>query len=68
MALIVLKVEHEAGEALAQQLFQFCCRTHGLFQSPAYMLFVDSLPTTSSQKIQKVKLFRKASIRAHNRV
>ena len=59
MALIVLKVEHEAGEALAQQLFQFCCERMAYFKAPAYMLFVDSLPTTSSQKIQKVKLFPK---------
>ncbi len=59
MALIVLKVEHEAGEALAQQLFQFCCERMAYFKAPAYILFVDSLPTTSSQKIQKVKLFPK---------
>ena len=57
MALIVAKVAHAAGENLAQDLFAFCCERLAYFKAPGYVLFVDALPTTSSQKIHKVKLF-----------
>jgi crotonobetaine/carnitine-CoA ligase len=55
MALIIAG-EH-AGEALAKELVAWCSERISYFKAPGYVLFVDTLPTTSSQKIQKVKLF-----------
>lgn len=57
MALVIAQPEAATGEALARELFDYCCERLAYFKAPAYFLFVDHLPTTSSQKIQKVKIF-----------
>jgi crotonobetaine/carnitine-CoA ligase len=57
MALIVPELEQHAGEVLARELVMRCCERLAYFKAPAYVLFVNALATTSSQKIQKVKLF-----------
>ena len=57
MALVIPKEPEAAGEALARELFDYCCERLAYFKAPAYVLFVESLPTTSSQKIQKVRIF-----------
>ena len=57
MALVVPKATEPANSELARELFEYCCAHLAYFKAPGYMLFVDQLPTTSSQKIQKVKIF-----------
>jgi acyl-CoA synthetase (AMP-forming)/AMP-acid ligase II len=57
MSVVIPKSPENAGEDLARELFDWCCERLAYFKAPAYVLFVESLPTTSSQKIQKVKLF-----------
>ncbi len=57
MALVIPKSQDQAGTGLARELFNYCCERLAYFKAPAYVLFVDNLPTTSSQKIQKVKIF-----------
>ena len=57
MALVIVQPSVQTGEDLARELFGYCCEQLAYFKAPAYVLFVDHLPTTSSQKIQKVKIF-----------
>jgi non-ribosomal peptide synthetase component E (peptide arylation enzyme) len=57
MALVIAKESQQANEDFARELFDYCCERMAYFKAPAYFLFVDKLPTTSSQKIQKVKIF-----------
>ena len=57
MALVIPNASDQAGEHFARELFDYCCERLAYFKAPAYFLFVDKLPTTSSQKIQKVKIF-----------
>jgi crotonobetaine/carnitine-CoA ligase len=57
MALVIPKAAEHANADFARELFEYCCAHLAYFKAPGYMLFVDHLPTTSSQKIQKVKIF-----------
>ncbi len=57
MALVIAKESRQANANFARELFDYCCERMAYFKAPAYFLFVDKLPTTSSQKIQKVKIF-----------
>lgn len=57
MACIVLKSADQASEALAREILERCCERLAYFKVPAHILFVTELPTTSSQKIQKIRLF-----------
>ena len=57
MACIVLNAEGNAGEALARDLSAWCRERLSYFKAPGYYLFVETLPTGSSQKFAKIKLF-----------
>ncbi|MBO6827685.1 MAG: AMP-binding protein [Sneathiella sp.] len=57
MACIVLMDGQEPTEALARELFDFTFERLAYFKPPGWMLFVDSLPTTGTQKIQKTQIF-----------
>ena len=57
MALVIANAPEQANESLTRELFDYCCERLAYFKAPAYFLFVDKLPTTSSQKIQKVSIF-----------
>ena len=57
MALVIPKRPEDANEAFARELFDYCNERLAYFKTPGYFLFVQSLPTTSSQKIQKVRIF-----------
>ena len=57
MALVIPKLASDANEDFAREIFDYCCKRLAYFKAPAYILFVENLPTTSSQKIQKVKIF-----------
>jgi len=62
MACVILKsaadaAEPTAREALARELFAWCFERMAYFKAPGWMLFVDSLPTGTSAKVQKIHIF-----------
>ncbi|MBK8018056.1 MAG: AMP-binding protein [Betaproteobacteria bacterium] len=57
MACIVAKPPAQAGEALARELFEWSYERIAYFKVPGWFLFVDSLPTGTSQKVQKIHIF-----------
>jgi acyl-CoA synthetase (AMP-forming)/AMP-acid ligase II len=46
-----------SDEAFAQSLFEWCQERLSYFKTPGYVLFLDKLPTTGTQKIQKGQIF-----------
>jgi acyl-coenzyme A synthetase/AMP-(fatty) acid ligase len=46
-----------ASEALAHELFDWTNERLAYYKAPGWILFVDSLPTTGTQKIQKGQIF-----------
>ena len=61
MACIVLMEGAEPSEQLARELFDFTYERLAYFKPPGWVLFLDSLPTTGTQKIQKTQIFPKGS-------
>ena len=57
MACIRLTPEVAEGEETAHALQDLCLARLAYYKAPAYILFVDDLPTTGTQKVQKTKLF-----------
>jgi len=57
MACVVTNDSAESGEALARELTEWCMARLSYFKAPGWYLFVNELPTGSSQKLQKIKLF-----------
>ena len=57
MACVVLNGGFEAGKELAQQLFDFAKNQLAYYKPPGWVLFLDGLPTTGTQKIQKAQIF-----------
>ena len=57
MACVVAVDPSDASEALAVELIQWTASQLAYFKAPGYVLFVDSLPTTSSQKVHKLRIF-----------
>jgi crotonobetaine/carnitine-CoA ligase len=57
MACIVIQESGEPSEALARDLLEWSMARMAYFKAPAWVLFVDSLPTGTSQKVQKISLF-----------
>jgi crotonobetaine/carnitine-CoA ligase len=57
MACIVLKPEIEASPALAAEIFERCRDRLAYFKAPGWMLFVDALPVTGTQKVVKHRIF-----------
>jgi crotonobetaine/carnitine-CoA ligase len=43
--------------ALARELFDWCYARMAYFKAPGWLLFVDSLPTGTSAKVQKIHIF-----------
>jgi acyl-CoA synthetase (AMP-forming)/AMP-acid ligase II len=56
LAAIVLKRKWPPAEA-AEALFQFCYQRLAYYKAPGWIHFVDSLPTTGTQKIQKHSIY-----------
>lgn len=44
-------------ETIARQLFDHCYQSLAYYKAPAWMLVLDSIPTTGTQKIQKHRIF-----------
>lgn len=57
MACIVTKSSIVPSEALARELLDWCCERLAYFKAPGWYLFMSELPTTSSQKVHKIKIF-----------
>ena len=43
--------------SLAERLQDWCLGKLAYFKAPGWMLFVDRLPTTGTQKVQKTEIF-----------
>lgn len=59
MACIVSMDGASGDEELARQLFDFANDKLAYYKPPGWMLFLDKLPTTGTQKIQKAQIFDK---------
>src|SRR5262245_33747500 len=59
MACIVPMPGVAADRALGEQLQAWCLGRLAYFKAPGWMLFVESLPTTGTQKVQKTQIFPK---------
>ena len=57
MACIVPAPGAGADRGAAEALQDTCLERLAYYKAPGYLLFVDALPVTSTQKVQKVKLF-----------
>ena len=62
MACVIAKLSDDvadakAREALAAELFNWCYERMAYFKAPGWVLFVDSLPTGTSAKVQKIHIF-----------
>jgi len=51
-----LKVDGEAGPGLAVEIVGWCLEQLAYYKAPGYVAFVDALPLTSTQKIQRREL------------
>ena len=59
MACVVPMPGVTADGALAQVLQQWCLTRLAYFKAPGWVLFLDRLPTTGTQKVQKTQIFAK---------
>lgn len=57
MACIVPMQGQAPTPALAEALFDWCYARLAYFKAPGWLLFVDRLPTTGTQKVQKTQIF-----------
>ena len=56
-ACIVAMPGATADAALAKALFVWCNARLAYYKPPGWLLFVDRLPTTGTQKVQKTEIF-----------
>ena len=57
MACVVPMPGVKADRALAEALMQWCLTKLAYFKAPGWVLFLDALPTTGTQKVQKTQIF-----------
>jgi crotonobetaine/carnitine-CoA ligase len=57
LACVVPMPGARAGPALAEALFEHCSARLAYFKAPGWVLFLDRLPTTGTQKVQKTRIF-----------
>ncbi len=57
MACIVAMPGVAAGPEAAERLVRWCLDRLAYYKAPGWVLFVDALPTTGTQKVQKAQLF-----------
>lgn len=56
LAVVVPTGGLQTAEQLAERIFDHCAAHLAYFKVPGYIAFVDALPTTSTQKVQKASL------------
>jgi acyl-CoA synthetase (AMP-forming)/AMP-acid ligase II len=59
MACIVPRAGFAAGNALARSIFDFANEKLAYYKPPGWIVFIDKLPKTSTQKVQKTEIFPK---------
>jgi acyl-CoA synthetase (AMP-forming)/AMP-acid ligase II len=59
MACVVAMPGVRADRALAEQIQAWCLARLAYFKAPGWVLFLDRLPTTGTQKVQKTQIFGK---------
>ena len=59
MACVVAMPGVNADRSLAVQLQEWCLSRLAYFKAPGWMLFLERLPTTGTQKVQKTQIFPK---------
>ena len=57
LACVVLMPDCPVDRDRARALFDWCFERLAYFKTPGWLLFVDALPTTGTQKVQKHQLF-----------
>jgi crotonobetaine/carnitine-CoA ligase len=57
MAVIVPRSPQDAGESLAREVFDACTASLAYYKAPGWFVFLNELPTTSTQKIRKISIF-----------
>jgi len=57
MACVVPMPGAAPDAALAGSLFEWCMERLAYFKAPGWILFLDALPTTGTQKVQKTQIF-----------
>jgi crotonobetaine/carnitine-CoA ligase len=57
MACIVPRAGRRADRTLGAELQAWCLSRLAYFKAPGWVLFVDALPTTGTQKVQKTQIF-----------
>ena len=57
LACVVPMPGRAADEVRARALFDWCFERLAYYKAPGWLLFVDALPTTGTQKVQKHQLF-----------
>lgn len=57
MACIVPSKSRAGDAAFGEELFEWCFSRLAYYKAPGWILFVDTLPKTSTQKIQKANIF-----------
>ena len=57
MACIVPMAGVAADRALAERLQQWCLTRLAYFKAPGWVVFIERLPTTGTQKVQKTQIF-----------
>jgi crotonobetaine/carnitine-CoA ligase len=57
MACVVPMPGARPDASLAERLCDFCLERLAYFKAPGWVLFVESLPTTGTQKVQKAQIF-----------
>ena len=59
MACIIPRDGAAKGEALAREIFDFCNARLAYYKPPGWIAFVERLPKTGTQKVQKTEVFPK---------
>lgn len=55
-ACVILNEEYSASSETARILMNYCLERLSYFKAPGYIIFVDALPVTSTQKVQRSEL------------
>jgi crotonobetaine/carnitine-CoA ligase len=57
MACVVPMPGHAGDLALAEALAAWCAERLAYYKAPGWVVFLDALPTTGTQKVQKTAIF-----------
>jgi crotonobetaine/carnitine-CoA ligase len=57
MACVVPRPGRAAGARLAEELADWCLERLAYFKAPGWVVFLERLPTTGTQKVQKTQIF-----------